>query len=88
MWQVNCNYKSDNTGTKRPLYKNQKTLQSMCWNVKKLKGEWEEILEIFRKNKKKREVVVIKGLEYQNKIIKENRKKNKVRKTKVKEKKE
>ena len=60
----------------------------MCWNVKKLKGEWEEILEIFRKNKKKREVTVIKGLEYQNKIIKENKKKNKVRKTKVKEKKE
>ena len=44
--------------------KNQKTPQSMCWNVKKLEsspfckensnGEWEEITEIYRKNKKKR----------------------------------
>ena len=30
MWQVNSNYKRDNSDTKCPLCKNQKTLQSMC----------------------------------------------------------
>ena len=40
------------------------------------KGKWEEIREIYRKYKKKREVVVIK-VQNQNKIIKENRKRTK-----------
>ena len=36
MWQVNCHYKKDNIDTKCPLCKIHKTLQNMCWNVKKL----------------------------------------------------
>ena len=48
-------------------------------------GEWEEITEIYCKNKKKREVSVIQ-VQHLNKIIKESRKKNKLRKTKEKEK--
>ena len=39
-------------------------------------GKWEEIREIYRKYKKKREVVVIK-VKDQNKIIKESRKRTK-----------
>ena len=56
----------------------------MCWNVKKdkmftlskekSKEEWEEITEIYRKNKMKRELAVIK-VQDQDKIIKESRKK-------------
>ena len=38
------------------------------------KGEWEEITEIYRKNKKKRELAVIKVQDY-DKITKESRKK-------------
>ena len=38
-WQVSSNYKRDNTDNKCPLYKKkQKKLQSMCWNVKKIKS--------------------------------------------------
>ena len=48
-------------------------------------GEWEEITEIYRKNKKKRELAVIK-IQNQQKIIKESGKKNKIRKIKEKEK--
>ena len=95
MWQVNCNYKRDNTDTKCPLCKKlEDTTEHVleCEKDKKFtlskensKGEWEEITEIYRKNKKKRELAVIK-FQDQNKIIKESRKKNKIRKTKKKEK--
>ena len=48
-------------------------------------GEWKVITEIYRNNEKKKEVAVIK-VQDQNKIIKESKKKNKVRKAKEKEK--
>ena len=64
----------------------------MCWNKKKLKSSHlvkktvrEEIREIYRKNKKKRELAVIK-VQDQHKIIKEIEKKRKIRKIKEKEK--
>ena len=70
MWQVNCNYKRDNTDTKCPLCKKlEDTTEHVleCEKDKKFtlskensKGEWEEITEIYRKNKKKRELAVIK----------------------------
>ena len=70
MWQVNCNYKRDNTDTKCPLYqKSEDTAEHVleCEKAKKFtfskessKGEWEEITEISRKNKMKRELAVIK----------------------------
>ena len=53
-----------------------------CENSKR---EWEEITKIYRKNKKKRELAEI-NIQDQNKIIKESRKMNKIRKTKEKEK--
>ena len=38
-WQVSSNFKRDNTDNKCPLCKKkQKKLQSMCWNVKKIKS--------------------------------------------------
>ena len=49
------------------------------------KEEWEEITEIYRKNKKKRELAIIKAQD-QHKIIKESGKKSKIRKMKEKEK--
>ena len=70
MWQVSCNYKRDNTDTKCPLCKkSEDTTEHVleCEKDKKFslskensKGEWEEIAEIYRKNKKKRELAVIK----------------------------
>ena len=70
MWQVNCSYKRDNTHTKCPLCKkSEDTTEHVleCEEAKKFtlskenrKGEWEEITEIYRKNKKKRELAVIK----------------------------
>ena len=59
----------------------------MYWNLKKLtspylvkksKGEWEEINEIYRKNKKKKEVTVIEVQDL-NKTIKESRKNGQLR---------
>ena len=58
MWQVSCNYRRDNTDTKCPYVKNQKTQQSMCQiecekdkkftlHKENSKGEWEEIIEIY-----------------------------------------
>ena len=91
MWQVNCNYKRDNTDTKCPLcQKSEDTTEHVleCEKAKKFtlskensNGEWEEITEIYRKNKKKRELAVIK-VQNQQKIIKESGKKNKIRKRK------
>ena len=62
MWQVNCNYKRDNTDTKCPLYKkSEDTIEHVleCERAKKFtlskensKGEWEKITEIYGKNKK------------------------------------
>ena len=69
-WQVRCNYKSDNTNTKCPLYKkSEDTIEHVQeWEKDKnfilskenSKGEWEEIIRIYRKNKKKTELPVIK----------------------------
>lgn len=47
--------------------------------VKKSKGEWEEINEIYRKNKKKKEVTLIEVQDL-NKTIKESRKNGQLRK--------
>lgn len=67
--------------------KNQKILQSIYWTLKKLtsphlvkkgEGEWEEINEIYRKNKKKKEVTVIEVQDL-NKTIKESRKNGQLR---------
>ena len=70
IWQVNCNYKRDNTETKFQLCeKSEDATEHVleCEKAKKLtlskensKEEWEEIREIYRKNKKKRELGVIK----------------------------
>ena len=70
MWQVNCNYKRKNTDIKCPLCKkSEDTIEYVLeWErVKKFtlskensKGEWEEIIVIYRKNKKKGELEVIK----------------------------
>ena len=71
LWQLNCNYKRDNTDTKFPLCKkSEDTTEHLleCEKAKKFtlskensKGEWEEITEIYRKNKKKRELAIIKA---------------------------
>ena len=63
MWQVNCNYKRDNTDTKCPLCKKlEDTTEHVleCEKDKKFtlskensKGEWEEITEIYRKIKRR-----------------------------------
>ena len=70
MWQVSYNYKRDNTDTKCPLCKkSEDTTEHVleCQKDEKFKlskenskGEWREITEIYRKNKEKRELVVIK----------------------------
>ena len=91
MWQVSYNYKRDNTDIKHPLCKKlEDTTEHVleCEKDKKFtlskensKGEWEEITEIYRKNKKKRELAVIK-VQDQDKIIKESRKKEQNKKNK------
>ena len=91
MWQVNCSYKRDNTHTKCPLCKKSEDTTGHvleCEESKKFtlskensKGEWEKITDIYRKNKKKRELEVIKVQDW-HKIIKESGKKSKIRKTK------
>ena len=93
MWQVNCNHKRDNADTKCPLcQKSEDTTEHVleCEKAKKFtlskensKEEWEEITEIYRKNKKKRELAVIK-VQDQHKIIKESEKERKIRKIKGK----
>ena len=70
MWQVSCNYKRDNTDTKCPLcQKSEDTTEHLlgCEKDKKFtlskedsKGEWEEVTKIYRKNRKKRELAIIK----------------------------
>ena len=69
MWQMNCNYKMDNTDNKFSLcQKSEDTTDHVvkCENFNKFtfskensKGEWEEITENYRKNKKKREITLI-----------------------------
>ena len=69
MWHVNCNYKRGNTDTKCPLCKKSKGTTEYVLECEKAnkftiskeesKGEWEEITEIYRKNKKMRQVTVI-----------------------------
>ena len=94
MCEVSCNYRRDKTDTKCPLCKKSENTTEHVLECEKdkvipskesSKGEWEEKTEIYRKNKKKRELAIIK-IQDQNKIIKESRKKNKIRKTKKKEK--
>ena len=90
MWQINCNYKRDNTDTKFPFCKKAEDTTEHVLECEKLskensKGEWEQKTEIYRKNKTKRELTVIKVQDL-NKIIKQSRKKNKIRKTKEKKK--
>ena len=70
MRQVNCNFKRDNTDTKCPLcHKSEDSTEHVleCEKAKTFtlskgnsKEEWEGITEIYRKNKKKRELAVIK----------------------------
>ena len=89
MWQVNCNQKRDNTDTKCPLCQKSEDTTEHVLEYEKAKkftlskensqGEWEEITEIYRKNKKKRELAIIKAQD-QHKIIKESGKKSKIRK--------
>ena len=90
MWQINCNYKRDNTDTKFPFCKKAEDTTEHVLECEKLskensKGEWEQKTEIYRKNKTKRELTVIKVQDL-NKIIKQSRKKNKIRKPKEKKK--
>ena len=69
IWQVSCKYERDNNDTKCPLCKkSQDTTEHVleCEKDKKFtlskennKGEWEEITQIYRKNKKKTELEVI-----------------------------
>ena len=73
MWQANCNYKRDSTDTKCPIRnKSEETTEHVleCEKANKFtlseennKGEWEEITEVYRKNKKKRENAVIQVLD-------------------------
>ena len=89
MWQVSCSFKRDNTNIKCPLCKKSKdTTKNVleCEKDKKFtlskensKEECEEITEIYRKKKKKRELAMIK-VQDQSKRIKESRKNNKIRK--------
>ena len=70
MWQVNWYHKRDNTDTKCPLcQKSEDTTEHVLeWekakkftlNKENSKEEWVEITEIYRKNKNKRELAVIK----------------------------
>ena len=68
MWQVNCNYKRNDTGTKCPLCKKSEDTkkaesekaEEFLLRKENNKREWEEMIEIYRKNKKKREVAVVK----------------------------
>ena len=75
IWQVSCNNKRDNTNAKCPFCQKIRGNNNMCQNVEKIKsshkGEWKEITEIYRKNKKKKEVAGIQ-VQDQDKIIKEN----------------
>ena len=60
MWQVSCNYKSDNADTKCPLCKKSEDTAEHVLECEKdnkftiskenSKGEWEKITEIYRKN--------------------------------------
>ena len=70
MWQVNCNYKRDNSDTKCSLCKKSEDFTEHVLECEKAKkftlskenseGEWEEITEIDIKNKKKGEVAIMK----------------------------
>ena len=70
MRQGNCNYKRDNTDTKCLLCKKSEDTTEHVFECEKVnkfslskensKEEWEKITEIYIKNKKKKEVAVIK----------------------------
>ena len=93
MWQVSHNYKRDNTDTKCSLCKKSEDITEhvLEWEEDKKfklskensKGEWEKITEIYSKNKRKRELAVIK-VQDKDKIIKEKKelKKKKEKKNK------
>ena len=59
MWQVNCNYKRDNTDTKCPLCQKLEDTTEHVLEFEKAKKfrlskeEWEEITEIYRKTKRR-----------------------------------
>ena len=62
VWQQNCNYKRDNTGTKCPLCKKSDHVLE-CEIAKKFtlskensKGEWENITEIYGKIKRRKKL--------------------------------
>ena len=66
IWQVNCNYKKDNTDIKCPLCKKSEDITERVLECEKAKnftlskenskGQWEEITKIYRKNKSKRKL--------------------------------
>ena len=69
MCEVSCNYRRDKTDTKCPLCKKSENTTEHVLECEKdkgilskesSKGEWEEKTEIYRKNKKKRELAIIK----------------------------
>ena len=91
MWQLKCNYKRNNADTKCSLCKKSDHVLE-CEIAKKFtlskenrKGEWENMTEIYGKNKKNKEIAVI-NFQDQHKNIKESGKKSKIRKRKEKEK--
>ena len=63
LWQVNCNYKRDNTDTKCPLCKKsedttehvleREKAKNVTLSKENSKGKWEEITEIYRKIKRR-----------------------------------
>ena len=69
MWQVNYNYQRDNTDTKCPLCKKSEDITEHMLECEKgkifrlskenSKEEWEVLTEVYRRNKKKRELAVI-----------------------------
>ena len=96
LWQVNCNYKMDNTDTKCPLCKKsedstehvleREKANNFTLSKENSKRKLEEITEIYRKNKKKREPAVIKVQDLHKTIKESGKKKCKIRKIKQKEK--
>ena len=82
MWHVKYNYERDNIDTKCPLRKTSEDAAEHVLECEKVKnftsskenreGELEEITEIYRKNKKKGELAVIK-VQDQHRVIKESR---------------
>ena len=98
LWQVNCNYKMDNTDTKCPLCKKSEDSTEHVLEREKAKNftlskgnskrKLEEITEIYRKNKKKREPAVIKVQDLHKTIKESGKKKMQNKKNKTERKKQ